>query len=321
MRLYRSLAEPIPGVPIALTIGAFDGVHVGHQRLIEEVRAAAARLGGESAVMTFDPHPDRVLHPERGRLYLTTLEQRVALIESLGVEHLLVLRFDHEMAKVPAETFMERVSRAMDLRELWIGPDFRLGAGGRGTAGVLDQIGRDLRYTVHQVERVRLGDRVVSSTAIREQLGAGRVDEAARLLGRPFAVSGEVVHGDHRGRGIGIPTANIATPAEQFLPADGVYACRAYLPGAARGLPAVANIGARPTFGKQRHTVEAHLLDWSGELYGALLRIDFVGRLRGEQRFDGVDALLAQIHADIAVARDLLGHVAYDAPMKPIGMK
>ena len=303
MLRYDSLTGLLPRVPVALTIGAFDGIHLGHVRLISETRASAARLGGQSAVMTFEPHPDRVLHPTSERRCLTTLDERVRRIAALGIDHLFILPFDRALASIPAETFMEQVCQVMDLRELWIGPDFRLGAGGRGTATVLAEVGRRLGYSVHHVERVHHGDQLVSSTAIREMLVAGAVDAAAQLLGRLFEVRGEVVHGDHRGRTIGIPTANIAVPTDHLLPADGVYACRVYLPNEAEGRLAVTNIGVRPTFGEQRHTVEAHLVDWSGDLYGQILGVEFVRRLRGEQRFTGIEALLAQIHADIAAAR------------------
>ena len=304
MQLHYSLETTHVETPIALTIGAFDGVHLGHQHLIQQVRTAA-RIGGQSAVLTFDPHPDLILRPERRRLYLTTLEERVSLIEALAVDHLIVLRFDQELARVPAEAFMERVCRAMNLRELWTGTGFRLGAGGLGTVEVLERIGREHGYTVHEVGPFYLGDQAVSSTLIRQMLDAGRVDEAARFLGRPFALVGEVVHGDHRGRTIGFATANIAVPDEQLVPADGVYACRVQLSGATTSLPAVTNIGVRPTFGSLRRTVEAHLLDWNGDLYGTTIRVAFVQRLRGEQKFAGIDELVAQIRADVATARSL----------------
>jgi riboflavin kinase/FMN adenylyltransferase len=256
--------------------------------------------------MTFDPHPDRVLWPERERLLLTTLDERLALIASLGIEHTIVLPFDRTLAQVPAEAFMRQVCSVMDLRKLWIGPDFRLGAGGRGTAPVLRELGHELGYSVHQVERVYIGEQPVSSTAIRHMLGEGKVDDAAQLLGHLFELHGVVVHGDHRGRTIGIPTANISPSAEQFIPADGVYACRVFLPGEEHSRPAVTNVGVRPTFDTKRRTVEAHILDWNGDIYDATISVQFVRRLRGEQRFSGIEALLAQIHADIAAAREIL---------------
>ena len=309
MQIHSSLQALDLRTPTALTIGAFDGIHRGHQHLIGQVRTAAARLGGASAVMTFDPHPDRVLRPDRERLYLTGLEERIALIEALDVDHLIVLRFDPELSRVPAEVFMQDVCGAMALRELWIGPDFRLGAGGRGTEPVLEALGHELGYSVHMVDRITLDGQEVTSTRIRGLLDEGRVDEAALLLGRSFMLAGEVVHGDHRGRTIGFPTANLQVPAERLLPADGVYLCHVALPGEAEARPAVTNIGVRPTFGTLTRTVESHLLDWDGDLYGAHLRVAFLRRLRGERKFAGIEALVAQIHADAAMAREILGKI------------
>ena len=306
MQVHTSLATLRRDAPIALTIGAFDGLHLGHQHLVRQVCAAAARIGGQCGVLTFDPHPDLILRSERERLYLSTPLERARVLEELGVDHLIVLRFDRDLAAVPAETFMSNVAQACNLRELWLGPDARLGAGGRGTVPVLQGLGAELGYVVHVVEPLRLHGQAISSTAIREMLGAGDVDGAARLLSRPYSLAGEVVHGDHRGRTIGFPTANIAVPAQQVLPLDGVYACQVQLPGESRTRPAVTNIGVRPTFGALRRTVEAHLLDWSGDLYGANVRAEFIRRLRGEQKFAGIDALVAQIRADVVAARDVL---------------
>lgn len=312
MHVHTSLGTLRREAPFALTIGAFDGLHLGHQHLVRQVRAAGERLGGHSAVLTFDPHPDLILRPERERLYLSTPAERARLLEQLGVDHLIVLRFDHELARVPAEKFMSDVARAANLKELWLGPDARLGAGGQGTVPVLQQLGADLGYIVHVVDPLHVNGQAVSSTAIRRMLAAGEVDGAARLLSRPYSLAGEVVHGDHRGRTIGFPTANVAVPAQQVLPLDGVYACQVQLPGEPHGRPAVTNVGVRPTFGALRRTVEAHLLDWSGDIYGVTVRVEFVRRLRGEQKFAGIDALVAQIHADVAAARDVLGQSASD---------
>ncbi len=308
MQLHQSLETMPSNIPIALTIGAFDGIHLGHEHLIRQVQAAAARLRGASAVLTFDPHPARVLHPEHRRLYLTTLPERIALLKALAVDHTILLHFDRDLARVSAEEFMARICRAMALRELWVGPDARLGAGGRGTADVLRRIGEQLGYSVHDVDKLTIGSETVSSTTIRHLLTAGAVDDAARLLGHPFSLGGIVVHGDHRGSTIGFPTANVDVSSEQLLPADGVYACRVYITADPAAHDAVTNVGVRPTFGLLRRTVEAHLVDWSGDLYGTTIRITFLHRLRGEQKFDGIQALVAQIRADVAAARDFLAH-------------
>ncbi len=306
MQLHDSLASISTTLPVALTIGAFDGIHRGHQHLIGLTCAAAQRIGGTSVVMTFDPHPDSVLHPDRPRQVLTDNAARIALIEAVGVEHLVIVPFDRELAQLTAQAFMQRVCDAMLLTELWIGPDFRLGAGGKGTGDVLAQIGNELGYSVHQVERYVLDAHEVTSTLVRHVLGDGNVAEAAHLLGRPFVVRGEVVHGDKRGRTIGFPTANLAIDPAQVLPANGVYACQVFLPGEVAPRQAVTNIGVRPTFNAVERRTEVHILDWEGDIYGETLRLAFVERLRGEQRFAGIDALIAQIGADVEQARTVL---------------
>jgi riboflavin kinase/FMN adenylyltransferase len=307
MQLHHSLASIASDHPIALTIGAFDGIHRGHQHLIGLTCAAARRIGGRSVVMTFEPHPDTVLYPDRPRLVLTDNPTRTALIEATGVDHLVILPFDRNLAQLTAHAFMEQVCDAMTLRELWIGPDFRLGKGGKGTGEVLTQIGAELGYVVHQVERYVLHGHEVTSTLIRQLLEDGNVTEVAHLLGRPFTVQGEVVHGDHRGRTIGFPTANLATAPTQLLPANGVYACHVLLPDDVAPRLAVTNIGVRPTFGTLERRTEVHILDYEGDVYGETLRLAFLDRLRGEQRFAGIDALIAQIGADVQQARELLG--------------
>jgi riboflavin kinase/FMN adenylyltransferase len=256
--------------------------------------------------MTFEPHPDRTLYPERARLNLTDLEERIMLIEALGVDHLIILTFDRALASVPAEDFMARICRAMQLGDLVVGPDFRLGAGGRGAVPVLERVGQELGYRVHTVASLTLDGLPISSTRVRQLLAEARVDHVPQLLGRPFTLRGIVVHGDHRGRTIGFPTANLGLSVEQFIPGDGVYACRVLIDGETAWRPAVTNIGVRPTFGTLQRTVEAHLLDWTGDLYDMTIRLAFVQRLRGEQKFPGIDALIAQIQADATTARELL---------------
>ncbi len=306
MQLWRSLDAVRIDLPVALTIGAFDGIHAGHRHLIRSTTAAATRLSGSSVVLTFEPHPDLILHPERERLSLTSPEDREMLIRELDVDHMIVLPFNRTLAGLSAEAFMAELCRRMSLRELWVGPDFRLGAGGRGTVGVLEQIGRERNFEVHQVERFELDGHPVSSTLIRRMLADGDVVSAGKLLERPYSFTGEVVRGDQRGRTIGFPTANVAAPAGLVVPGNGVYACRVQLSDGEAGLPAVTNVGVRPTFGSHTRTVEAHLLDWSGDLYGRTIRVAFVQRLRPEQKFAGIEELVAQIRADAAAARAIL---------------
>ncbi|MBA3944688.1 MAG: bifunctional riboflavin kinase/FAD synthetase [Herpetosiphonaceae bacterium] len=306
MIVYRTLAQLHVTLPAALTIGVFDGVHRGHQYLLGKVVERAQALVGVSVALTFDPHPDIILHPERQHRYVCDLDRRIVLIEQLGIDHLVILPFDATFARQTAEQFMAQLCAHVQLRELWVGHDFRLGYRGLGTVELLASLGHELGYTVHPINAELIAGQPVSSTLIRQYLEAGNVVMAQQLLGHPFIIRGLVVHGDHRGRTIGFPTANLQTPPEQLLPANGVYACRVQLPGDATWLPAVTNVGVRPTFGVLNRTVEAHLLDWDGDLYDKTLNLQFVAHLRGEQKFSGIDALVTQIRADAAQSAQLL---------------
>jgi riboflavin kinase/FMN adenylyltransferase len=292
--------------PVVLTIGKFNGMHLGHRYLLEQVVERAHAIGGRGVAITFEPHPTLVLRPEIERVYLAPADERLRLIGATELDMLIVLRFDEQLMMVSAEQFMRRLCGALRLRELWVGPEFRLGHRAQGTVAVLQELGVELSYTVHPVAKLEVGGEPVSATRIRELLLAGEVDRVPELLGRAFAVAGEVVHGDHRGRTIGFPTANVAVGARHSLPADGVYACRVTVESGQEH-PAVTNVGVRPTFGQQARLVEAHLLDWSGDLYGQTIRVAFVERIRGERRFSGVDELREQIGRDAAAARAILG--------------
>jgi riboflavin kinase / FMN adenylyltransferase len=309
MRFVESLAELTPDRPTLLTIGKFDGVHRAHQHLIATLVDGARERGAQSAVLTFDPHPDEVLHPERGIRYLTTVPERAALIAELGVDLMVALPFTAAVARWSAEEFMRFLRAHLALRELWVGPDFRLGHKAQGTIEVLRALGQTLGYAVHPIPLWTLDGEMVRSTSIRDALAAGQVDDARRQLGRPFSLQAEVVPGDQRGRTIGFPTANLAVPASHVLPADGVYACQVALLDAddpAARHPAVTNIGVRPTFGTLGRTVETHLLAGGRDLYGQTIRVEFLARLRGEQRFAGVEQLVAQIQQDVARAKLVL---------------
>jgi riboflavin kinase / FMN adenylyltransferase len=304
MELVQGLPQPINERPTALTIGTFDGLHLGHQHLIGSTVRRARALGCQSAVLTFDPHPDLIIHPDRERLYLADVDERAKLIAELGVDLLIVLPFTRELMMLKAEEFVSRICRAIALRELWIGWDFALGRGREGDLPRLRAIGHGLGYTVHPVDPLIVNGAPVSSTRIRAALGQGDVTQAAALLGRPFSLRGQVAQGDRRGRTIGFPTANIAVDVHHLLPGDGVYVCRAWVGASHYG--AVTNVGMRPTFAGAHRTVEAYLLDFVDEIYGEVLRLDFLERLRGEQKFAGVAALIAQITDDVAAARKWL---------------
>lgn len=289
-----------------LTIGSFDGVHLGHQALVGGMVQAAHQTGASAVVVTFYPHPARVLGRIDTPFYLTAPEKRTELLSALGVDAVVTLTFDHALASQPAAVFITRLKTSLDFRQLWAGARFTLGHHREGDVVFLQHLGKVLSYDVHVVAPVSVAGEVVSSSAIRRRLSSGNVGQAAAFLGRPYSVLGKVVHGDGRGRSLGIPTANLAVWSEQLLPAEGVYACRAQLDE--QHLAAVVNIGVRPTFKNvgEIAQVEAHLLDFSGDIYGQSLLLEFISRLRPEQHFPSVAALVEQIQDDISSARRLL---------------
>jgi riboflavin kinase/FMN adenylyltransferase len=289
-----------------VTIGTFDGVHRGHQTLLRQLVTEAQADHSQSVVLTFHPRPASVLQGVSGPFYLTSPEERAEQMGKLGVDVVFTLPFTRQTATTSAEEFMQQIHKHLGLRALLVGEDFALGRGREGNPARLRQIGQSLGYAVHVITRTADGEQPISSTRIRTLLNEGNVTTAAALLGRPYSLQGEVVHGAGRGRTIGIPTANIAYWPEQILPANGVYACRAAWQGQA--WPAAANIGLRPTFnGEKTLSIEAHLLDFSGDLYGQTVRLEFLQRLRGEQKFASVAALIEQIREDIRETRLVAG--------------
>jgi riboflavin kinase/FMN adenylyltransferase len=316
MLTFRSLEAARVAAPTWVTIGNFDGVHLGHQALILRARELAAddpSGEGQSALVTFDPHPFAVLRPDRPLLKLTTAQERLTLAAALGVDVGVIHPFTAETARMEAREFVEFLMQRLGMRGLVVGPDFALGRNRGGTIAVLRAMGDELGYSVDVVQPAQADGRAARSSVVRDLLQAGDVEGATRLLGRPYSVTGPVHLGDQRGRTIGVPTANIAAPADKLLPADGVYATIARLctPAWAYSFPSVTNIGVRPTVDGFHHRVEAHLLNFPppelpDNLYGQTLTIDIVARLRGEIRFAGVDALVTQIQQDIHRARELL---------------
>lgn len=304
MEVARALAPGLSSRPAALTMGKFDGVHLGHRRLIETAVERARALGLASAVLTWEPHPNAVIRPGQPLQLLTSLDEKIELIGRLGPDLLVVAPFTAQTMATSAEAYMREIVAAVPLRELWVGESFAMGKGRAGDVPALMTIGAELGFAVGAVRQVSVGGQPVSASRVRELLRAGEVEGAVALLGRPFGLRGLVVEGDRRGRTIGFPTANMQIPAVHVLPADGVYACRVELDG--ERLPAVTNVGVRPTFEGARRTVEAHLLDWEGDLYGRTIGVEFLHRLRGEQKFAGVEALVAQIRRDADRARGLL---------------
>ncbi|ATD82148.1 MULTISPECIES: bifunctional riboflavin kinase/FAD synthetase [Desulfovibrio] len=308
MNIAHSIEELDFSENSGLTIGNFDGVHLGHQALIRHTLDVCSGEGLTPVVMTFWPHPRQVVMPHLGHMPLTTREERFARLEALGVRHVLELPFTHELAALDAAGFVRAFLEPLRLRHLVVGYDFSLGRDRGGHVDVLRRLGADAGFCVEQLPPVVVDGTVVSSTTLRKLIDEGDVREAARLLGRFHGFSGQVVHGDGRGAGLGFPTANLARP-EVVIPRAGVYATLATLAtpaGSEKARPAVTCIGCKPTFGENELSVETFLLEGGGDLYGRTLRLDFVERLRGEKRFDSVDALKLQIAADVEQARRIL---------------
>jgi riboflavin kinase/FMN adenylyltransferase len=304
MQHYRSLEE-VNLQNSWLTVGVFDGVHRGHQQIIKKITAGAHANEAPAVVLTFDPHPASVLGGREIKC-LTLPEERTELLGQLDVDVVITERFTRELSTVTAYDFMSQLRRQLGLKHLLVGYDFALGKGREGNAARLAEIGLELGYSVDVVPALSDESGVISSTEIRKLIEVGNVGEAAQLLGHFYHLHGPVIHGDARGRTLNIPTANIAYPSEKMIPAKGIYACWAYL-NEKKYLAAI-NIGTNPTFTPDKDTpnVEAHLLDFRGEIYGEDVRLEFVARLRDELKFDSVDALLEQIRKDVEVTRKIL---------------
>jgi riboflavin kinase/FMN adenylyltransferase len=307
-------ACPRPDAGSVVTIGAYDGVHLGHQTVIAEVRQRAAADGLASAVVTFDRHPASVVRPESAPRLLTDLEQKLELLAATGLDRCLVISFDEPRSKEPAEEFVREVLvECLAAKVVIVGEDFHFGHQRRGNVDLLRSMGADLGFEVAGLPLVdahgeAAGDgEKASSTAIRHALVAGDLARANALLGRPHEVRGVVAHGDARGRELGFPTANVSVPGDILLPADGIYAGWYERPDGEVHATAIS-LGRRPTFYEEAHAslLEAHLLDFDGDLYGEHAKVRFVARLRGEVKFEGAEALVAQIQVDCDQARAVL---------------
>ena len=291
--------------PVFLTIGNFDGVHRGHQMLVSELALAAHAGGGLAGLLTFEPHPVAVLRPELRAPRLTSNEERAELLAALGLDFVVVHPFDRETAATPAAEFVAALTAHLPMRELWVGPDFALGRGRSGNTERLAELGHEMGFSVCVVPPFDWQGEPVRSSRVRELLTEeGAVAQAGALLGRPYRVWGEVARGVQRGRKLGFPTANLRLPEDRLVPAYGVYACWAWRGEA--GHPAVVNIGVRPSFDNGLPSVEAYLMDFSGDLYGETLGLSFIQRLRGEKKFADIDRLIEQIRRDAATAQELL---------------
>jgi riboflavin kinase / FMN adenylyltransferase len=304
MQHYRSLTQ-VSLHNSWLTVGIFDGVHRGHQQIIKRLTAGAHEQGVPAVVLTFEPHPAKLFG--RGEIRLLTLpDERAELLGSFGVDVIITHPFDQSVANTTAFDFMQQIKNQLGLSHMILGYDSTLGKNREGDKNRLTEIGRELGYTVEVVSALSDESGVISSTEIRKLIETGNVTDAARLMGHPYSLHGPVIHGDARGRTINVPTANIGYSHDKMIPANGIYACWAYLNG--RRYQAAVNIGVNPTFtpDKQIPNVEAHLLDFKQEIYGESVRLEFIARLRNELKFDTVDTLLEQIWRDIAQTREIL---------------
>ena len=306
MRHLRNLKNAKLDSDSLVAIGVFDGVHLGHQTLIKRLVSSAHASGRKAIVLTFHPHPDKVLERVNERYYLTTPDQRAELLLQLGVDYVITHPFDNEIRHLPAATFVDQLVNYLRIKEVWVGADFALGFQREGDISFLRTEGKRLGFTVTAVELIttQSSDIFIRSSKVRELVRNGEVCEAKAMLGRAYALKGKVVRGEQRGRTIGVPTANLSVWSEQIIPANGVYATWARL--GSEIFPAATNIGIRPTFAGDELSIEAHLLDFDRDIYGGSLELKFEKRLRPEQKFNGLDELVTQIKFDIAAARDYL---------------
>ena len=289
-----------------LTIGSFDGVHLGHQKVISQLTAGAHAIGAPAVVLTFFPHPSTVLRGSRESFYLTTPEEKAALLAKAGIDVVITHPFNEEVAGIKAKDFVNRIHEHLSIKQLWVGHDFALGHEREGNVAVLRKFGEELGFSVQTIEAFQMEGEVVSSSRIRGLLKDGQIGPVAELLGRPYSLRGSVEYGEGRGRSIGIPTANLSIEKERAVPGAGVYACFVTVNG--KQYQAVSNVGVRPTFETELAAprVEAHILDFEDDIYGQEIELAFLAHLRDEKKFPSVDSLVIQINTDISLAREIL---------------
>ena len=306
MRLFHGYENAEIARPTVLTLGVFDGLHLGHQLIMRTVVERARAAGAVPTAVTFDPHPRAVLHPASAPPLLQTFDQKIEAFGVLGIEQAIVIRFTPEFARVRAEEFLrDVVHERLHAREVYLGRGFAFGHKREGDVELLRRVGERLGFRAGEVPEVRLRGQRISSSRIRELLAEGRVNLARRMLGRPYGVEGRVVRGQERGRTLGYPTANLL-PQNRVIPARGVYVTATLIEGTWRR--SVTNVGVRPTFGQDAApSVETYVLGWGGDLYGDVVRVRFLHRLRPERRFSGVDELKRQIEADVMRAARYFG--------------
>jgi riboflavin kinase/FMN adenylyltransferase len=302
MRLFHGTDNAKIARPTVLTLGVFDGLHLGHQLIMKTIVRRAQASGAVPTVITFDPHPRALLHPESAPPLLQTFDQKIEALGVLGIEQTIVIHFDQNFAQIRAEDFLRSViAERLHAKEVYLGCGFAFGHGREGNIELLRTVSQSLGFFADEVPELRLRGRRVSSSRIRELLQQGRVNLARRMLGRPYGVEGRVVRGAERGAKLGFPTANLH-PQNRVIPRNGVYVTAALIDGQWRR--SVTNIGTRPTFGSDdESSVETFVMNWSGDLYGDVVRVRFLHRLREEMKFGSVDELKSQIDRDVARAQ------------------
>ena len=307
MSLEEDLARYRSDQGSVLTIGTFDGVHKGHEWLVRRVTQRANDLGLKSIVLTFDKIPRTVIRPNILVPYLSTLPDRLSLLQSLGVDMVASVAFTRELSQLTAEQFMSTVVKNLHVKHFIIGPGFALGRNRAGDFEKLREIGQELGYSTEMLEPyISDHSQTIRSTKVREMIAQGMMEQANELLGRSYALSGIVYEGHKRGKDLGFPTANIDFAKERAIPPDGVYVTRAFLES--KQYLSVTNIGDNPTFGDEERCIEVHILDFTEDIYGAELKVEFVQRLREEIKFESVESLVSQMHVDVNNARAILGH-------------
>jgi riboflavin kinase/FMN adenylyltransferase len=308
MEIEQELASITPQGETLLTVGVFDGVHVGHRYLLEKLRQRATEKNLLSGVVTFSPHPQSVLHPHNQLPWLSDVDDRIKSLQGLGINMVAVLTFTPKVAQLTAREFMSSLKKHLRMQGLMVGPDFVLGRGGEGNIDLLRALAREMKFNVEVVPPYTINGEVVSSTLIRQALAQSDMRRVKRLMGRYFQLRGKVVTSGKRGRALGFPTANLDINPQQALPGNGVYATITQVDG--KQFPSATNIGTHPTFGEGERTVETHLIQYKGDLYGKEIRVEFVQKLRDEQRFASTEELKKQIEkdireAEIALAKEL----------------
>lgn len=303
MSIDKELADINPSAGTLLTIGVFDGVHLGHQHLLKHLRDKASDMGLPCAVITFKAHPQSVLTSGRPVVWLTELRERIRLIKDQGIDTVIALSFTKEVKDLSASDFIHKLHEHFNLKGLVVGPDFAMGKGREGDISKLEELGREIGFSVEVMPPFLIGSEVVRSSGIRKALTEGDVAKAGRFLGRPFVIKGKVITGEGRGRTLGYPTVNLELDPDMAIPKDGVYATITRVDD--WSMPSVTNIGTRPTFGVGKRTKETHILNFGGNLVGEMIEVSFIDRLRDETKFSGEEQLKEQIKLDITEAENI----------------